>query len=304
MTDAATGAGTVLAFDITGDSVGALPRGSQAAGYMTGSGGVPWTNADWAEFPNAVRIDQTPVLTQIDETADVLDIETGAATNAECAQWFKAALANYKSGARPGQRLPAIYTSLSNVTPLVNTLIADGVQAGPFLWVAHWGIGQASADAVLAASGGPFPVVGVQFADGAEMGTSYDWDVFLDSWLASANGPVPPPVPPVPPAPPTPPVPPARRNVETPVTVDDVFGPLTCKAQQFVDFNGDLRACDGIFGWASRVHMQLHLGVTPDGAIGRQSVLALQARVGAPEDGLWGPVTTGHLQRALNAGTY
>lgn len=291
----------VLGYDDIGAAAFSMPADAQVAGYMTGSGDVPWSQADWNHFSTPpIRIDQSPSLTAIDETADVLDIESGAATNAECAQWFKAALANYKSGARPGQRLPCIYTNLANVTPLVNTLIADGVQAGPFLWVAHWGIGQAAADAVLAASGGPFPVVGVQFADGAEMGTSYDWDMWLSSWLASAVAPVPP----LPPAPPAPPVPPARRNVLTPVTVDDVFGPLTCKAQQFVDFNGDLRACDGIFGWASRVHMQLHLGVAPDGIIGRESTLALQRRVGAPEDGIWGPITTGHLQHALNTGTY
>jgi hypothetical protein len=41
-----------------------------------------------------------------------------------------------------------------------------------------------------------------------------------------------------------------------------------------------------------------------DGIIGPVTVKALQAHVGAAQDGQWGPLTTEALQRALNAGRF
>jgi hypothetical protein len=180
----------VAGYDATSAGLPSVPAGSQVAGYSTGSGDVPWTADQWAAHPGAVRICQDPAGS--DTTADVYDIEAFAGTNARAPGWYREALANYKSGARPGQRQPAFYTSASNVTPLVNTVIAAGISAGPLLWVAHWGLTQASADAVLNISGGPFPVIGVQYSNG----TSYDYDVWLGSWLDTTSGPVAPPPPP------------------------------------------------------------------------------------------------------------
>ena len=165
------------AADAQGVNLHTVPAVPQLAGYSTGSGGVPWSAAQWAAHPDALRICQDTGAT--DRTADILDVETGAATYAECPSWAKGALASFHGASRPGQRSPAIYCSASNVTAVVNALIAGKVTSGVGLFVADWTNSRAAAIAVLNISGGPFPVIGVQYAD---KGT-YDADVFLTSWL-------------------------------------------------------------------------------------------------------------------------
>src|ERR1700758_1337040 len=118
----------VLVYDAIHDNIGALPAGAQVAGYTTGTGtDIRWTNADFAAHPGAVRIDQDPAAS--DPTADVLDIEAGAP-----------ARASRTSGARPGQRPPAVYMSQSVVAEVVNALNAGGVSSGVGLWVVNWGL--------------------------------------------------------------------------------------------------------------------------------------------------------------------
>jgi hypothetical protein len=172
-------------------NVSHLPPG-MAAGYTTGSPDIKWTAADWHAHPGAVRIDQDAGA--VDATADVLDVERGAATNGESAGWYRRALASFNAATRPGQRHPAIYTSASNVTPLVNALIAGGVTSGPGLWVANWNLSDASAVALVVAASGPYPVMGVQFASGQ----FYDTNVFSGTWLATVSGAAPPPADPGP----------------------------------------------------------------------------------------------------------
>jgi len=168
-----------LAHDAIHANIGHLPPG-QAAGYTTGSPAIRWTAADWKSRPGAVRICQD---SGSDHTADVLDVESGAATNAEAAPWFKAAAAAYHAGTRPGQRSPAVYTSASNVTPLVNALVAAGVKSGCGLWVANWNLGEGSAEGDIEHAAGPFPVIGVQYASNA----FYDSDVFSRTWLHTVS---------------------------------------------------------------------------------------------------------------------
>jgi len=177
--------------DVTSTHFSILRLGVQGAGYTTGSADIRWTPEMWAQFPDAVRIDQDAGAS--DHTADVLDVETGAATVAECAAWKTRAQAAFEAGTRPGQREPAIYCSASMITPVVNALVAGGVTGCP-LWVAHFGIGMNSAMSMLNASAGPYPIIGVQYADNG----SYDSDVWLTSWLQkrSAAGPPKPQVPP------------------------------------------------------------------------------------------------------------
>ena len=89
----------VLVFDATHDNIGALPAGAQVAGYTTGTGThIRWTAADFAAHPGAVRIDQDPAAS--DPTADVLDIEAGAATPASAPGWVRRAWPAAR--ARPG----------------------------------------------------------------------------------------------------------------------------------------------------------------------------------------------------------
>jgi hypothetical protein len=164
-------------------NVAHLPAG-QAAGYTTGSADIRWTAADWAAHHGAVRICQD---SGSDHTADVLDVESGAATNGDAVAWVPAAQAAYASATRPGQRHPAVYTSQSNVTALVNALVAHGIHGGVRLWVANWNLTHDQAAAEVENAGGPFPVVAVQYDSGA----FFDTDVFDSAWLAnvSAAGP-------------------------------------------------------------------------------------------------------------------
>ncbi len=174
----------VLVFDATHDNIGALPAGAQVAGYTTGTGtDIRWTAADFAAHPGAVRIDQDPGAS--DPTADVLDIEEGAATPASAPGWVTRALASRKSHASPGQRSPAVYMSQSQVTEVVNALVAGGISSGVGLWIAHFGLTQAEATAMVLNASGPFPVIGVQFRNAP----AFDVSVFSSDWLATGGQP-------------------------------------------------------------------------------------------------------------------
>jgi hypothetical protein len=172
---------TVTVADATRANIAHLPHGL-AAGYTTGSGVVPWGAADWKAHPGAVRICQDPGAS--DTTADVLDVEAGAATIARCAPWAEAAAASVAAGTRPGQRHPAIYMSLSAVTPVVNALIAGGITEGVSLWVANWNLTAAEAAVLVQHAGGPFPVIGVQYRNAG----TYDVSVFSKPWLDAVSG--------------------------------------------------------------------------------------------------------------------
>jgi hypothetical protein len=179
-------------YDAIGADAGSLPPG-QAAGYATGTGPVPWTAADWAAHPGAVRIDQDPAAR--DPAADVLDVESGAASFADCPRWAEAAAAGYAAGTRPGQRSPAVYAALSNLTAVVNALLAGGITEGVSLWVADWNLVQPAARALVVNAGGPFPVIACQYGNRG----SYDVSEVSTAWLAQVSGDPPAQPPPVPP---------------------------------------------------------------------------------------------------------
>jgi peptidoglycan hydrolase-like protein with peptidoglycan-binding domain len=172
---------TTLVYDATSTSYSHLPSG-QHAGYTTGSGGIAWTAAQWAGSPGAVRIDQD--YQAVDHTADVLDVENGAATPADCPVWAKACLANYRAAVRPGQRSPAIYVNGSNLSAVVNSLIAGGVTSGIGIFLADWNLNAVQAAARVVAGSGPFPVIGIQFSDAG----LYDISVFSVPWLDTISG--------------------------------------------------------------------------------------------------------------------
>ena len=191
--------GYVVCYDAIRGNIPSLPQGApQYAGYSTGLGEVPWTEADFAGHATALgpclRIDQDPAAS--DPTADILDVEDGAATIPDCPWWAKRALADFKSARRPGQRSPAIYCSASNVSAVVNSLISGGITSGIGLFVANWSLTEAQALADVLAAAGPFPITGIQFTDDGP----YDTSVFSTAWLADQSGKPKPPVPPVIPA--------------------------------------------------------------------------------------------------------
>ena len=169
----------VVGHDAIHVNVPRLPPG-QTAGYTTGTADIRWTAGDWAAHRKAVRICQD---SGSDHTADVLDVERGAAANADACRWFPPTLAAFQAAARPGQRSPAVYTSASNVTPLVNALVAAGIKSGAGLWVANWDLSSAQAVADVENAAGPFPIVGVQYASGE----FYDTNVFSSGWLARVS---------------------------------------------------------------------------------------------------------------------
>jgi hypothetical protein len=55
--------------------------------------------------------------------------------------------------------------------------------SGPGLWVANWNLSDPQAAAEINAAGGPYPVIGVQFASGA----FYDTNVFSTTWLNATS---------------------------------------------------------------------------------------------------------------------
>ena len=167
-------------YDCTGSNVGSfkVPPGVLLAGYVTGSGDVPWTDAQFSRAPRAVRIDQSPVNTLADETADVIDMENQAATLEDLVPWVHGARTSYQLGTRPGQREPCIYMSQSRETDVVNTLIAGGITSGVYLWRAAE-MKAKDAASVLDQAGGPFPIVGVQY----EFDTDHDVSLFSTQWL-------------------------------------------------------------------------------------------------------------------------
>ena len=174
--------GTILGYDAIGANVNRLPPGAQVAGYDTGTGVVPWTAAQFVAHPGAVHIDQDPAAS--DPLADVLDVENGAATFADCPGWSKRAWADYHAVLRQGQRTPTIYASASNLTNVANALVNGGVTSGVNLWLADWSLSVAQAIDLIDNAGGPFPIVAVQYSNGAV----YDFDVFGTAWLASMAG--------------------------------------------------------------------------------------------------------------------
>lgn len=188
---------TTVVLDCTGSNLGkfTLPAGALYAGYDTGSSGIAWSKAQYAAHPGTIHIDQDAAAT--DFTADILDVERGAATPAECAHWYRSALASYNSGKRPGQRHPSLYMSASAVTAVASALTAGGVTSGPGLWVANWNLSDPQAIGQVAAAAGPFPVIGVQWRDAG----LYDVSVFSTAWLTAVSGTAHVPPPPPPPAP-------------------------------------------------------------------------------------------------------
>ena len=89
-------------------------------------------------------------------TADILDVESGAATPGECPGWAKAALASYHQ-APPGPASgPGVYMNLSTMTSVVNALAAAKI-TGIGLWIAHWDDHEPADAAQIMASVRPVP---------------------------------------------------------------------------------------------------------------------------------------------------
>jgi hypothetical protein len=181
-------------YDCMGSNLGkfSIPAGVKMAGYITGSGGVPWTEPQFAMHPDAIRIDQSPVNTAPDETADLIDLEQFAATFMDLSGWVPAAWDSWHTARRPGQRKPTAYSYRSNLTPVANALNSFGITSGVNLFLSE-PMTQTQAEVLVNTASGPFPIIGVQFA----FLPDHDVSVVSTAWLNDVSGktPVTPPKP-------------------------------------------------------------------------------------------------------------
>ena len=173
-------------YDCIGANVATVkpPPGVLMAGYATGSAGVPWTDAQFAAHPGAVRFDQSPVDTPADETADVLDVELQAATIADIPAWVHGAWQSYQAGRRPGQRKPTMYVEESELTPAANALNAAGITSGVNIWLTA-PMPEHAAIELVTNAGGPFPIIGVQYG----FGNDHDVSIVSTAWLNDVSKP-------------------------------------------------------------------------------------------------------------------
>lgn len=151
-------ANTVIGIDTIRVNAGNIPKSTKVVlGYSTGFGEVPWTQTEWNMFPDAIKLKITQLNSDNNDlNADIIDIEPQAATIDQAVIWCKQRIAAHKPA--------TCYCSGSDVTPLVNALNAAGITSGVFLAVAHPGMSQAQAQSILDNSGGPFPIVYIQYA--------------------------------------------------------------------------------------------------------------------------------------------
>jgi hypothetical protein len=141
--------------DTIGADAGNLPADLLAVmGYVTGTGDIPWSAADWNRFPYAgkVKIDQSSYLGTFAEChADVADIETGAGT---IATFLEAAREREKAGHQS-----TAYISYSNLSKLILQVERSKI-SGIRYFVANWSLSASEAMVQLAKSNW----VAVQFA--------------------------------------------------------------------------------------------------------------------------------------------
>jgi lysozyme family protein len=239
-----------LASDATTGNVGTLPAG-QHCGYTTGTG-VAWSLEQFDADPGALRICQSAGAT--DTAADVLDVESGAATVADVPGWVQKARVSFIAGSRPGQRMPMVYCSGENVTPIANALSAAGITGVP-IWLANPDLTAAQAIAMVNDASGSYPLLGVQYY----WGNTYDLDVFQTAWLTDQSG------------------------KQGDVLIISDSGPAVKILQTLLNASGKAATLtvDGLFGagtYASVRSFQAAEKLTVDGVVGSQTWTALAAK--------------------------
>jgi hypothetical protein len=175
---------TILAQDAIRVNASHIPVGTQAAGYTTGLGDIPWDDATFAAhnmpYP-AVRIDQDPAAS--DATADILDVEALAATIQDIPGWLTRARANYINHVRPEQRWPGIYCGMNNLDSAVAICQGANLINVPF-WTAQPGNTVSFAIQRVASATGNYPCIGCQYA----WGNFVDFNAFSLPWIQTMSG--------------------------------------------------------------------------------------------------------------------
>jgi hypothetical protein len=200
---------TVLMIDTTHGSVSHIPAGTpKVGGYTTGTPGVEWTAADWAQFPDAGhnRIDQSDG--GLDPLgSDTIDVEGGAATPEQVAGWVKTRIEhNIQWSTCYGG-----HDALAAVQAALEAAGANGWYYGHVnCWLADWNLDQAQATALIGTDISGMSCVAVQWASPTSNPTTtvpgsalnlaqanVDLSVALASWRPAPHQP-PSPQPPAP----------------------------------------------------------------------------------------------------------
>lgn len=121
----------------------------KVAGYVTGSGDVPWTSAEWGLFPKAghVRIDQTPTGQAFAlGDADVYDIEALAGTVTSFIHCVRQRISS-------GIQWSTAYGTDSTLAAVEAALEAAGPHGWYFghvdCWLANWDLSESQAAALI-----------------------------------------------------------------------------------------------------------------------------------------------------------
>lgn len=152
---------TVTMYDTIGQSAGNIPTSAlKVGGYVTGTDNILWPADRWSLFTKAghVRIDQSESASDfVDGTADVVDVETGAATFASASSAVKARQANSLDS--------TVYVDTANVDDLMSAFHTDDVNiAAVNVWLANWSLNEAEAAALIGTDVQGMTVVAVQWA--------------------------------------------------------------------------------------------------------------------------------------------
>jgi hypothetical protein len=138
----------IIMMDTIGADVNSIPVTAQkVAGYVTGSGIVPWSVSAWNRFPNAghIRIKQTSGNGSILES-DVIDVEQGAATVDDVITYVRTRInAGITWSTVYGTR-STLHATLHNLQTHMGTAFYGHVDC----WLADWSLSQAEATAMLA----------------------------------------------------------------------------------------------------------------------------------------------------------
>ena len=137
-----------------------IPQGAAVvAGYVDGAGA--WTAFDWALHAGAAKVRITRLYDA--SPADVLDVETGAATDADALVW----VLNKRAAGEPS----VVYIQASRWAYL-NAVFANAGQPPPPVWVALWDNNPTIPPGAFAK----------QYANPTLTGRHYDLSVVPDYW--------------------------------------------------------------------------------------------------------------------------
>lgn len=154
---------TSTMLDTIGANVGNIPLSTHyVAGYVTGLGDVPWSQADFNRFPTIrkVRIAQGAGIAPSLQSFDVLDVEAGAITPQNAALTIR-------DRVNAGIQWTTVYGSdntLAQVTAEVRKLGESVWNGHVNYWLANWNLNEVEAAALIDTEVHGASVVAVQWA--------------------------------------------------------------------------------------------------------------------------------------------